>query len=79
MLEKGYFALLGKDSSNSVQQKQVSLRKFILSTWNIRTINDLINLISELESMNNFAVLQTRFRFWRLALNQLEKGTISDK
>ena len=79
MLEKGYFALLGKDSSNSVQQKQVSLRKFILSTWNIRTINDLINLIIELESMNNFAVLQTRFRFWRLALNQLEKGTISDK
>lgn len=79
IIQKGYFALLGKDSKNRIQQKQVSLHRFILKTWNVRTIKNLVGLINELELMHDFEVLQTRFMFWRLALNQLERGTVSDQ
>ena len=75
----GFFALLGKESGDSILQKELSLHRFILKTWNIRTIDDLINRISELEGMNNFEVLQMRFTFWRLALNQLERETANDQ
>ena len=75
----GFFALLGKESGDSILQKELSLHRFILKTWNIRTIDNLINLISELESMNNFEALQMRFTFWRRALNQLERETANDQ
>lgn len=77
LLQQWYFSLLGRKSSNSIQQKQVNLHRFILKTWNVRTIKNVDCLISELELMNDFEVLQMRFEFWRLALNQLEGGNVS--
>lgn len=79
LLHRGFFTILGKDVDTSIEEREVNLHRFILKTWNVRIINDLINLISELESTNDFEILQTRFTFWKLALNQLERGKVSDQ
>ena len=79
LLQRGSFTILGKDMDTSIQERKVNLHRFILKTWNIRTINGLINLLSKLESTNDFETLQARFAFWKLALNQLERKTISDQ
>ena len=79
ILQKGFFTLLDKDSSGSILQKNVNLHRFILKTWNVRTIRNLADLIRELELMNDFEILKMRFTFWRQKLNQLEgKGIAGD-
>lgn len=79
LLQRGLFTILGKDMDIGIQERKLNLHRFILKSWNVRTINDLIILISKLESANDFETLQARFTFWKLELNQLERGKTGDQ
>lgn len=70
--------LLSKKERNGQRllrlQKQLNLYKFIEKTWHIKTIEDLIDLIVYIESLNSFEKLHTRFQFWKLSLAELNEG-----
>jgi len=74
------FSLLNKrDPLVAKSDHQLELHRFIIKTWNIRAVSDLISLITELQSNRDFESLQKRFEFWEVSLNDLEWRAISGK
>lgn len=74
LFKKPIFAILNKKIENGSRDEQLELHRFIIKTWKIHTISELIQVISELASMNKFGELRNRFVFWRSALNRIQNG-----
>lgn len=55
-------------------QKQMNLYKFIVITWQIESIENTLDTIKYLESLEGFEKLQARFQFWRESLSELNGG-----
>ena len=55
-------------------QKHLSLYQFIVKTWHMESIENVITLIAYIESLNSFEKLQVRFQLWKQALEELNKG-----
>ena len=54
-------------------QKRLSLYQFIVKTWHMESIGNVIALIAYIESLNGFEKLQVRFQLWKQALEELKK------
>ena len=54
-------------------QKQLSLYKFISVTWQIESIENAIDTVNYLESLEGFEKLQIRFQFWKESLSELSR------
>ena len=54
-------------------QKRLRLYQLIVKTWNMASIENVINLIVYIESLGEFEKLQVRFQFWKQALEELNK------
>ncbi len=75
-----FFSLLNnKDLLTAKSDHQLELHRFIIKTWNVRALSDLISLITELESNRDFESLQKRFEFWEVSLNEVGRRVISGK
>ncbi len=79
LIRKVFLAVFNGDIQSGRPERQLELYKFIIKTWSIRTLRDLISLLTELESTCKFEALQERFKFWISTLNLVERGTIGDK
>ncbi len=79
LIRKVFLAVLNRDIRSGISEQHLELYKFIIKTWSIRTLRDVICLLTELESMRKFEALQERFKFWISTLNVVERGTIGDK
>ena len=79
LIRKVFLAVFNRDIQSGRPERQLELYKFIIKTWSIRTLRDLISLLTELESTCKFEALQERFKFWISTLNLVERGTIGDK
>ena len=55
-------------------QKQFNLYKFIERTWRVKSIKNLIDVITYIESQETFESLEDRFQFWKLSLAELNEG-----
>lgn len=54
-------------------QKRLGLYQLIVKTWNVVSIENVINLIVYMESVGELEKLQVRFQFWKQALEELNK------
>jgi hypothetical protein len=66
-----HIPLIGSKKGNCIQKEQIKLHLFIIKTWKVSTIKNLIRLIGELKLMNDFEELQPRFIFWNSRLTIL--------
>lgn len=76
LFRKSVGVIFKKENMSGTLDERVELHRFIMKTWSIKSIRDLIRLIDELESNNRFQTLNKRFLFWRYVLNQIEQGVI---
>jgi len=62
------------DQKLVIWQERLSLYRFIKNTWNIKSIENAIDLITHIELLGDFENLQVRFQHWKQALRELSEG-----
>ena len=69
-----FFATKSKYFNSELKTEQMNLYKFIVMSWRIQTLGDVIASINFLDSMKNFEALKLRFQFWKQTLKELKEG-----
>lgn len=69
-----FFATKSKHFNSELQTEQMNLYRFIVMSWRIKTLGDVIDSINFLDSMKNFKALKLRFQFWKQTLKVLKEG-----
>lgn len=64
-----------KKFSTKLQSEQLSLLKFIVMSWRVKSLADVIDCITFLESTKNFDALKLRFQFWKQSIAELKEAT----
>jgi len=73
-LQRKFNSIGGRTGQRSPKMhQQLSLYKFIETTWEIESIESVINLITDIESLGDFERLQDRFQFWKQSLAELSE------
>jgi len=73
-LQRKFNSVSGRNGQWSIKmQQQLSLYKFIETTWEIESIENVINVIAYIESLGGFERLQDRFQFWKQSLAELSE------
>jgi hypothetical protein len=57
------------DQKSQKLSKQLAFYRFISGTWNIKTIDHVIDTIVSIESRGGFEKLQDRFQFWKKSIS----------